>query len=200
MDKLNTEITRLFKDFEKNPPIKSEAIQKILKEINLELPSDYIDIFLFMNGGEGFLGDNYCRLYPLDKLVSLNQTLSVKEFAPEIFIFGSNGNGEAFAFEMISSSLSFIKIPFIPMDTKYANFLGKTTKEFIENLGGNTNKPSTQINRALIGKEIHEIQPIIFGGDPLDPKNKALVPIGEYTKLILFWNKIWRRRKEGLAK
>jgi hypothetical protein len=198
--RLNSEIAKFFEHFEKNPPIKSVAIQKIVKAINFELPFDYFEIFSFMNGGEGFIGDNYCRLYPLDELVSLNQSFSVKEFAPDIFIFGSNGGGEAFAFNTSSNPFSIVKIPFIPMDIKFSNFLGKTISEFFANLSDSASKGSVQINKALIGKEIHEIHPVVFGGNPLDPKNKALVPIKDYAELVVFWNKIWQSKKEGVVK
>lgn len=92
-DKLNSEIIKLFEAFEKNPPINSVVVQQIANAIKLELPSDYLEIFSFMNGGEGFISNEYCRLYPLDELISLNESFSVKEFAPEILVFGSNGGG-----------------------------------------------------------------------------------------------------------
>lgn len=197
---MNSEINKLFEGFEKNPPINSLEVQKIANAINFDLPSDYLEIFSFMNGGEGFIGNEYCRLYPLDELISLNESFSVKEFAPEIFVFGSNGGGEAFAFKATTSSVSIVKIPFIPMDVGFAELLGKTFRNFLASFNENEDNESAEINRNLIGKEIHEIQPIVFGGSPIDPKNKAFVPVKDYGKLIVFWNKIWKNKKEGVAK
>jgi hypothetical protein len=37
-----------------------------------------------MNGGEGFINDNYCRLYAIEDLMPLNEAYSVKEFAPSL--------------------------------------------------------------------------------------------------------------------
>jgi hypothetical protein len=194
---LNTEISNFFEGFYKNPPINSMAIQQIVNVLKLGWPSDYLEVFSFMNGGEGFIGDGYCRLYPLDELISLNESFSVKEFAPEIFIFGSNGGGEAFAFNITTSPVSIVKIPFIPMDAEAAELLGKTFREFLLSFTKKETNNLAQINKDLIGKEVHEIQPIVFGGSPTDPENKAFVPVKDYGKLVVFWNKIWQSKKEG---
>ena len=61
MDKLNSKIIKFFEGFEKNPPIELSQLQQVVKAINLDLPSEYLDIFLYMNGGEGFISDNYCQ-------------------------------------------------------------------------------------------------------------------------------------------
>jgi hypothetical protein len=175
-------------------------IEQVIKRINLDLPLEYLEIFSFMNGGEGFIGDNYCRLYPIEDLIPLNEAFSVKEFAPELFIFGSNVDGEAFAFNTTSNPFSIVEIPFIPMDMEWANLLGKTITEFFSNFSNGEEKNSPQVNKDLIGKEIHEIHPIAFGGDPLDPKNKALVPIKNYAEIVVFWNEVWHRIKQDVAK
>lgn len=197
---MNLETTKFFEHFEKNHPIELVKIQEVVKAINLDLPSDYLEIFSFMNGGEGFIGDNYCRLYPLDELVSLNESFSVKEFAPEIFIFGSNGGGEAFAFDTAKSPYAIVRIPFIPMDLDFIDLIGKTVGEFFSSFSTSGKEVLLEINRDLIGKEIHETHPVVFGGDPIDPKNKAYVPTKNYAELVVFWNKIWHSRKTGVAK
>ncbi len=42
--------------------------------------------------------------------------------------------------------------------------------------------------------EVHAIHPLIFGGDPVDPKNKALVPPEEHAKLTVYWNGVYQRQ------
>jgi len=202
-DKLNPQIIEFIEGFEKNPSADLKMIQQIIKELNLDLPSEYLDLFSFMNGGEGFIGDNYCRLYAIEDLIPLNEAFLVKEFVPELFIFGSNGGGEAFAFNTKSSPFSILEIPFIPMDVKWAKLLGKTINEFFFHFSNSKIKSvPPSINKALIGKEIHEIQPVVFGGSPLDPKNKILISPKDYAELVVFWNKIWQNRKnqEVIAK
>jgi len=50
----------------------------------------------------------------------------------------------------------------------------------------------------LKGKEIHEIKPIKFGGDPIDPDNKQIVSPQEHKALNLWWSTIHRRiQREG---
>lgn len=199
---MNSGITKLFEGFEKRPPLELAKIQEAVQAINLELPPEYLEIFSFINGGEGFIGDNYCRLYQLDELVLLNESFWVKEFAPEIFIFGSNGGGEAFAFDITKNPYTIVQIPFIPMDISYIDLIGKTISEFFHSFSTAENNNLLQINRELIGKEIHERHPIVFGGDPLDLDNKVYVPTKNYAELVVFWNKVWHRhkRKTGVAK
>jgi hypothetical protein len=192
---LNSLIVKFFEGFQKNPPVESATIQQAVKATNLDLPSEYLDIFSFMNGGEGFIGDNYCRLYAIEDLQFFNEAFSVKKFTPDLFIFGSNGGGEAFAFNVTSNPFSIVEIPFIPMDMKLAKLLGNTMGEFFSHFSTGVKNNPSQINKDLIGKEIHEIHPIVFGGDPIDPKNKAPLPTKDYAELVVFWNKIWQNRK-----
>ena len=197
-NKLNSQIIELIEGFEKNPSAELVVIQQVVRTLNLDLPLEYLDLFSFMNGGEGFIGDNYCRLYAIEDLMPLNEAFLVKEFAPELLIFGSNGGGEAFAFNTSSSPFSIVAIPFIPMDIKWAKSLGKTINEFFFHFSNSAdnrvkNIPPS-INNTLIGKGIHEIQPVVFGGDPVDPKNKIPLSPKDYAKLVVFWNKIWQNR------
>ena len=192
---MNSQIVKLIEGFEKNPAIEVEKIQQVVRAINLDLPSEYLEIFLLMNGGEGFIGENYCRFYAIEDLLPFNEAFSVKEFAPELFIFGSNGGGEAFAFHTRSNPFSIVEIPFIPMDMKLVKLLGNTMSEFFYHFSTGAKSGSPSINKDLVGKEIHEIQPIVFGGNPLDPKNKTPLRPKDYAELVVFWNRIWQNRK-----
>jgi hypothetical protein len=42
------------------------------------------------------------------------------------------------------------------------------------------------------GKEIIEIKPIIFGGDPTDPANKMVVSRAQHIELVRYWNGLLR--------
>lgn len=39
-----------------------------------------------------------------------------------------------------------------------------------------------------LGMELFDIKPIIFGGDPNDPKNKAWLTREQHIKAVRFWN------------
>lgn len=196
---MNPQLFEYLEGFEKNPGAEVSAIRQVIQTLNLDLPSEFFDLYLYMNGGEGFISDSYCRFYAVEDLIPLNEVFLVKEFAPELFIFGSNGGGEAFAFNIKNIPCSSVEIPFIPMDIKWAKSLGNTISDFFSHLSSRTDLETTgvspSINKALIGKEIHEIQPVVFGGDPLDPKNKIPLSPNDHAKLVVFWNKIWQGRK-----
>jgi len=77
------------------------------------LPKDYLDVIRDFGGKEGFLGQTYLRLYRLEELIQLNIAYQVPTLLPEVFIFGSNGYGEAFAFLLFEQSL--VQVPFLPL-------------------------------------------------------------------------------------
>jgi len=66
-----------------------------------------------MNGGEGFVGKNFLRVWPVEDLIQANKDLLVNEGAPGLFLFGSNGGGEAFAFDTRSAPPPVVAVPFI---------------------------------------------------------------------------------------
>lgn len=56
-----------------------------------------------------------------------------------------------------------------------------------------------QDRESLTGKEIHEIKPVILGGDPIDPKNKTVLTREEHIHIVNYWNSIIRdlRKAKG---
>jgi len=50
-----------------------------------------------------------------------------------------------------------------------------------------------QLRSKLVGKEIFEITPVILGGDPADPKNKAFLTRSEHLQAVRYWNGILRK-------
>jgi len=43
-----------------------------------------------------------------------------------------------------------------------------------------------------VGREIFEIKPIILGGSPTDPANKAFLTRDEHIKAVAYWNRMLR--------
>ena len=67
-------------------------------------------------------------------------------------------------------------------------------------------KAANQVNQtirradpeAAIGKEIHEIQPVKFGGSPTDPVNKIRLPSNEHRQQVTpWWNKLLRAMQDN---
>lgn len=193
---MNDQLKRWVEGFVKNPGAESPIISQTAALIDSALPSDYFELLKHMNGGEGFVGNEYVRLYPVEKILLLNQAYGVEDFVPGLLIFGSNGSGEAFAFDTRGRLVSIVRIPFIPMDLKYSTPCGETLTQFFTFLAQqspNANPlPGLLPNPETIGKEVHEITPVVFGGDPNDPNNKALLTPEEYAPYVVWWNRKYR--------
>ena len=196
---MNNQLEKLFNNFIRRGGANKEDVLRACLALDFNPPADYLDALYFSNGGEGFIQQSYFRLYSIEELLSLNEAYQVKTFAPGLVIFGSNGGGEAFGFDTHQDPIGIVQIPFIPMDFQYANPLGKSFVEFLHTLEemnpGNGSLP--EIERSAVGKEVHEIQPIIFGGSPADEKNKALVPSEQHAKLSVFWNQVYQEKIQG---
>lgn len=120
--------------FVANPPASREEIEKVQTELKFPLPKSYIEFLLIRNGGEGFIGDSYVILWKVEELVSRNSAYNVAEFAPGLFLFGSNGGGEAFGFDIRSETGSIISIPFITMDKMDARPVAANFEGFLSTL------------------------------------------------------------------
>jgi hypothetical protein len=92
-------------------------IEQCQAKLSFLLPADYVQFLQKMNGGEGSLGENaYVALWRVEELGDRNVGYEVAEFAPGLFLFGSNGAGEAFAFDARSDQFCIVAVPFIGMD------------------------------------------------------------------------------------
>ena len=107
----------LFAEFKANPPASLALIEQCQAKLSFLLPADYVQFLQKMNGGEGSLGENaYVALWRVEELGDRNAGYEVAEFAPGLFLFGSNGAGEAFAFDTRSDQFRIVAVPFIGMD------------------------------------------------------------------------------------
>jgi hypothetical protein len=85
-------------------------------ESQLTLPISYKEFLKYCNGGDGLVGANrYVILWRLEELLKLNGAYQTQEFAPGLLLFGTNGGGEAYAFDMRSCSTPIVSVPFVGM-------------------------------------------------------------------------------------
>jgi hypothetical protein len=124
--------------FVANPPASRDAIDDVQTKLKFTLPESYVKFPLTANGGEGFIGDSYVILWRVEELVSANAAYKVAEFAPGLFLFGSNGGGEAFGFDACSDAELIVSIPFVPMDKSDARPVGLKFQAFIDGLSSTT--------------------------------------------------------------
>jgi hypothetical protein len=152
------------------------------------LPEEYLAAVQEFGSREGFLGEEYLRLYRLEELVDLNLAYEVQTHFPEATIFGSNGLGEGFAFRVGRPGV--IQVPFVPLASEYLDSQGNTFADFVHSLA--ETGESSAYNPKTVGIEVHDIHPICLGGSPTDSANKALIPVAKHAEVCRFWNKAFR--------
>lgn len=100
----------------------------------LGLPDDFLSIFSEVNGGEGFVGEEYLILWKAEELIPFNREYETDKYAPGLFLFGSNGGGEGFGFDTRSKPYKVVEIPFIGMDLKYAKPVADSFTQLLERM------------------------------------------------------------------
>jgi hypothetical protein len=125
---------RLFAKFKTNPPASPALIAEAQAKLSFPLPADYVQFLQQMNGGEGSLGGNaYVALWRVEELGDRNAGYEVAEFARGLFLFGSNGAGEAFAFDTRSGQFRIVAVPFLGMeDSRDAIPIATNFRTFLE--------------------------------------------------------------------
>lgn len=125
---------RLLAKFNGNPPEDANSIRQMETDIGLHLPEDYAKFLKEVDGGEGFVGNAYLILWRAGELLEMNKAYQVAEYAPGLFLFGSDGGGEAFAFDTRSATWPIVSVPFVGMELKLARPVASTFKTFLEEL------------------------------------------------------------------
>jgi hypothetical protein len=117
-----------------NPGASDETLKAAERALQVELPSDYNEFLRASNGGEGFLGQNYIALWRVEELKERNDGYGVEQFAPGLILFGSDGGGEAYAFDTRANPWVVVQVPFIGMgDPSLTIALGRSFSEFLQN-------------------------------------------------------------------
>lgn len=63
-------------------------------------------------------------------------------------------------------------------------------------LANSTNKAIHKANPELKGLQIHENQPVKFGGSPTEMSNKVFITRDEHIKYTVWWNKMQNTIKD----
>ncbi len=125
---------RLLAKFSGNPPSDAVAIRQFETESGFRLPDDYESFLRQTNGGQGFVGNAYLILWRMEELLEMNKAYQVADYAPGLFLFGSDGGGEAFAFDTRSDTKPIVSVPFVGMELKLARPVAPDFKMFLEEL------------------------------------------------------------------
>jgi len=112
--------------------IDMKAIAEIETKLGFYLPDDYKEIVQVLNGFEGDVSNSYIMFWPVNELIELNEGYGVSEFAPGIFLFGSDGGNQAFGYDLRDNEMNIITIPFIVMDLDDIEMCGKDMNDFFK--------------------------------------------------------------------
>ena len=118
------------------PGAAEDAITRAEEALGWKMPQDYRELLVEKNGGEGFLGENYLILWAAEELAQFNKEYEVQEYAPGLILFGSDGGGEGFAFDVRENPMRIVQVPFIGMELEYATMIAPDFKTFIEKMAG----------------------------------------------------------------
>jgi hypothetical protein len=102
-------------DFKPNAPAAKEALDVLRSALPIALPSSYMAFLQRANGGEGFIGERYAQLWRAEELIQFNRGYNVAEFAPDLFLIGSDGGGDGYAFDISSNNPTLFEVPLIGM-------------------------------------------------------------------------------------
>lgn len=120
---MNENLKALLDDFGSEGGASKHALSELR---NLCLPDDLLSVYSELNGGEGFVGEQYFILWKAEELIPFNEDYETGKYAPGIFLFGSNGGGEGFGFDTRSKPYKVVEIPFIGMDLEYATTVAES--------------------------------------------------------------------------
>lgn len=199
---MDSEISYLIKKLDKNAPLNKEKFEKVIQSIDCKFPTGYLEFMRQYNGCEGgVLDGQWLVLWPIEELQSYNEMYGASEFAPELLLIGSNGGAIAYGIERKEGI--FIKTEYVRMSKEDAVQVGNNFQEFLYSLANfaemgteyaiaraaadKTNRKMHERDRSLKGMHLHEIKPIILGGDPFDEANKVPLASDAHSKYTRWW-------------
>ncbi len=119
-------------EFDANRPATMDVADSVQAELGIPLPQDYVEFMLRANGGEGFInGNSYVMLWKLDELCEFNRDYEVAQYCDGILLFGSNGGGEAFGFDLRAVPYRVVQVPFLGMNHSLIEKIGASFSEFL---------------------------------------------------------------------
>jgi hypothetical protein len=130
---MDTRITQLLAKCVKNPPASRSQIDDLITAVGIRLPADYVELLMYSDGVEGFVGEddmNYLSLWPVDDIKSNG----IYEEAPFYVFIGSNGAGEGYAYDKRFADPPIVNVPFIGAISEPPRILGGSLLEFLQRL------------------------------------------------------------------
>ena len=116
-------------------PSTAAAIQSAEAKLGIVLPRSYMEFLLRTNGAKGAIGEYYVALWPVERLPEENAAAG--EFVDGLLLIGSDGAGEAFAFDVREPGrASVIQIPFVGLDADEIVVVGEGFGLWLQQMRG----------------------------------------------------------------
>jgi hypothetical protein len=129
---LNDKLRQLTEQMQLSPGASEDTIVRVQRQLDLQLPNSYLDFIRESNGAEGPVGNSYLALWSIEELPLYNKRDAADELTRSLLQVGSDGGGEAFAFDTRTADMPIVEIPFISIDLSEAVFWGADFEEFLE--------------------------------------------------------------------
>lgn len=119
-----------------NPGATWEAIRREEDELGVAFPEEYASLLLWSNGGEGEFGDNYLRLWAVQKLSEQNRAKKLDIHLPGFVGIGSDGGDVCLVLDYRTSANtpSLAAVPLDDLDVRSVTLCGANFREGIENI------------------------------------------------------------------
>ena len=115
-------------------PATVHDVEACERALELVFPLEYKEFLRKTNGAEGIVGEHsYAIFWRVSELAKFNEAYQVQRYAPGYLLFGSDGGGEAFAFD-ITKNMTIFTLPFVGMSRDVADGQGTTFWQFLEEL------------------------------------------------------------------
>jgi hypothetical protein len=95
------------------------------------LPAAYLKIMAIANGGAGFVGNRYIHLWMVEELLKWNKKYQGAKHTRDLFLIGSNGGVEAYAFNFAKADGAIYQVPLKGLDPKAATLVAHSFDAFL---------------------------------------------------------------------
>ena len=126
----------------KNPEATIEQIRVAGQSIIHKLPEDYVQLLLWSNGGEGFIGEAYWVLWSVEGIDQLNIDYQIARYLPGLLAIGSDGGGECIAldYRFRTEQPGLVRVPFGDLCSESITPIGNNLRDAIKNQLGDSER------------------------------------------------------------
>jgi hypothetical protein len=100
----------------------------------------------------------------------------------------TDGGGEAYAYD-VGRDWRIVRVPLVGMSPGTIEDVAPSVTEMLRTMANGVDRPMPARQGDLPSRHnVFDITPVILGGSPTDPANKAIVPLRRVLDLAHWWN------------